>query len=83
MIFDYFGSFENIRASFGALLFFFSAHWAFRAQVTFGNMLKHQFPRSFLRRFWWSMCDQQGGCEFCKYRRIRGMLNTFKHMDSL
>lgn len=30
-----------------------------------GNYLKHNFPKSFLRKIFWSNCDYNSGCELC------------------
>ena len=37
--------------------------WEF--QVGFGNYLKHTHPKSWVRIFWWSMCDVEGSCPLC------------------
>lgn len=34
-------------------------------QINFGNYLKHTRPQSWLRKLWWSMCDNDGICDFC------------------
>lgn len=45
------------------ILYIINFTWEF--QINFGNYLKHTHPKSLLRKIWWSMCDQNGFCEYC------------------
>lgn len=58
-------------------LYCFSLSWPI--QVRFGNYLKHTHPQSWLRKVWWSMCDNDGVCEICDTHFSRRQLWLLEH----
>jgi len=53
--------------------------WEF--QINFGNYLKHTRPKSKLRWIWWSMCDNDGICDFCDSRIPKSIWGKYEKVD--
>jgi len=73
---------QFLGAIFGLWIFLKASYLTWIMQIKFGNFLKHHKPNSWIRKVWWSMCDQERGCEFCSAEcKTCGWINNHQKHD--